>query len=264
MNAKQLLQFKASADEFSDRVFIVTGAGTGIGRAIALNAAAAGATIVLIGEHVKTLEAVYDEIEAAGGPQAAIYPMNFAGTTTKDFVDLAKTIERELGRLDAIVSNAGWLNGFRPFTQLSVDEYQKTLNVNLHAPFWLVHACIPLLQKSPKPTILFTDHASSKAYYGAFGVAKGAARSLVEILAHEYSQAPASQTSDSQTDRLTAVRANSIDPGPINTQMRRSHYPGENWDHLAKPASVVPAYLALLSDQHSDVTGEFFDLTKID
>jgi len=252
MNTNQLLQFKAAKDEFSGQVFIITGAGSGIGKAVALGAAKAGATIVLIGEHVKTLELIYDEIEAAGGPQAAIYPMNLAGTTAKDFEDLAGTVEKELGRLDAVISNAAWLGRFRPFTQLSVDEYQKTMNVNLHAPFWLVHACIPLLQKSPNPSIVFSDHNSNKAYFGAFGVAKGAARTLVEILAHEYSPAPDSQ--------VAAIRANSIDPGPINTQIRRTHYPGENWDGLAKPSAVTPAYLALLSAKHSEVTGQFFDL----
>lgn len=259
MNSKQLLEFKAGSNEFTDQVFIITGAGTGIGKAVALAAAKNGATIVLIGEHIDKLEAVYDEIETAGGPQAAIYPMNLAGTSAKDFVDLAATIEKELGRLDAVISNAGWMSGFRPFAQLTVDEYQKTMNVNLHAPFWLVHACIPLLQKSPLPKIIFTDHSSSKAYFGAFGVAKGAARSLVEILAHEYSHSP-----ESATSQVTAVRVNSLDPGPLNTPMRRSHYPGENWDNLADPTTVTPAYLALLSDQHNDITGQFFDLTKIE
>ncbi len=182
--------------------------------------------------------------------------MNFAGTTAADFTGLAATVEKELGRLDSIISNAGWLSRFRPFTQLSVDEYQKTMNVNLHAPFWLIHACIPLLQKSPNASVLFTDHLSNKAYFGAFGAAKGGSRALVQILAHEYSQAP-----DAGPDQSAGIRANSIDPGPVHTQMRRTHYPGENWDRLAKPSSVTPAYLALLSTKHREITGQFFDLS---
>jgi len=234
MKSNQLLQFETTKDEFAEHVFLVTGAGSGVGRAVALAAAKAGATIVLVGEQVKQLESVYDEIEAAGGPQAAIHPMNFSGTSANDFSDLANTLATELGGLDAVISNAAWMSGFRPFTQLTVDEYQKTMNINLHAPYWLAHACLPLLQKSKNASLLFSDHSSSTAYFAAFGAAKAATRGLVEILAHEYAQAP-----DAKDSAPRAVRVNSIDPGPLNTQMRRTHYPGENWDNLPLADSVA-------------------------
>jgi len=255
MDNSQLINFKANKDEFTDEVFIITGAGDGIGRAVSLAAAAAGATIVLIGEETKKLESVYDEIESGGHPQAAIYPMNLAGTSAKDFTDMAATIKKELGRLDAVVSNAGWHGGFRPFSQLKVEEYQKTMNINLHAPFWLAHASLPLLQESNNASLLFSDHHSSKAYCGAFGVAKHGISGLVKILAHEYSK------SDDAIEK-NAVRVNSIDPGPVNTQMRRTLYPGENWNSLPDPGTIASAYLALLSKRNQEVTGQLFDLKE--
>ncbi len=247
MNNQELLAFTPDKNEFKDQVMLITGASEGIGRALSLACAKAGATIVLIGEQTKPLENVYDEIEAFGAPQPAIYPMNFAGTNANDFLELANTIEEQLGRIDAVISNAGWMGGFRPFQQIQVDEYMKTMNINLHAPFWLAHSCLPLLQKSTNGALLFSTHTSNRAYYGAFGVAKSAIDGLVEILAHEYSGDE-------------GVRVNGIDSGPLNTQMRRTHFPGEDWSSLAEPESVLPAYLHLLSNSSQNITGKNFRL----
>ena len=91
------------AGSLRERVVLVTGATGGLGRACALAAAAAGATVVLLGRKVRPLEALYDEIERGGGAAPAIYPMDLAGATPKDHADLAAAVERECGRLDGIV-----------------------------------------------------------------------------------------------------------------------------------------------------------------
>lgn len=247
MNTEQLLAFEAAENDYQDQIILITGAGDGIGKALALACSKSGATVVLIGEETKKLEAVYDAIEAQGGPQPAIYPMNFAGTNANDFQVLATTIEEQLGGIDAVVSNAGWIGGFRPFQQIQVDEYMKIMNINLHTPFWLAHSCIPLLKKSSNGALLFSSHHTNRAYYGAFGVAKNGVDGLIDILAHEFSGE-------------NGIRVNGIDSGPINTQMRRTHFPGEDWDKLPEPESILPAYLHLLSLSSKDISGENFRL----
>jgi len=247
MNNQELLAFTPADDEYQGQVILITGAGDGIGRVLALACAKFGATVVLIGEETKKLEAVYDAIEQQGSPQPAIYPMNFAGTNANDFQVLATTIEEQLGGIDAVVSNAGWIGGFRPFQQVQVDEYMKIMNINLHTPFWLAHSCIPLLKKSSHGRLLFSTHHTNRAYYGPFGVAKNGIDGLIDILAHEFSGE-------------NGIRVNGIDSGPINTQMRRSHFPGEDWDKLPDPESILPAYLQLLSKSSNEISGENFRL----
>ena len=89
-------------DLLADRVVLVTGAGAGIGAAVAQAAGAHGATVVLLGRTVHKLELVYDAIKEAGGPEPAIYPMNLEGAAPKDYRDLAVTLHKEFGRLDGV------------------------------------------------------------------------------------------------------------------------------------------------------------------
>src|SRR6185295_11168719 len=91
-----------AADALRERVVLVTGATGGLGRATSLAAADAGATVVLLGRKVRALEKLYDEIESRGGAKPAVYPMDLAGATPRDYVDLSDSIEREFGRLDGL------------------------------------------------------------------------------------------------------------------------------------------------------------------
>src|SRR5690606_18566749 len=93
-----MFDYRATPDLLQGRVILVTGAGDGIGRACALSCAAHGATVVLLGRTLSKLEAVYDEIEAAGHPQPAICPLNLEAAVDKDYDDLARSEERRVGK----------------------------------------------------------------------------------------------------------------------------------------------------------------------
>ena len=91
--------YQAPADLLKERIIMVTGAGSGIGRAAAKAYAAHGATVILVGRTVSKLESVYDEIEAAGHPKPAIVPLNFEGAAVKEYEELAMTIEDNFDRI---------------------------------------------------------------------------------------------------------------------------------------------------------------------
>ena len=254
MNKQELLQYLPDDDLLKDRVILVTGAGTGIGRAISLAFARYGATVVLLGKTLKELEYVYDEIEDAGYPEPAIYPLNMEGATAKDYQDMANTFAEKLGGLDGIVLNAAWLAAYMPFKEYDVETWSKTLSVNLHANFLIVQTCLPLLEAANDPAIIFSAHDSVKAYNGAFGISKAGTQAMMDILADEYDSGE------------NFIRINSIDTGPLRTQMRKLNYPGEDIESLAMPESIVGSYLYFMGSDAGKRTGEkiVFDKLPVD
>jgi NAD(P)-dependent dehydrogenase (short-subunit alcohol dehydrogenase family) len=242
-------EYQARPDLLAGRVILITGAGDGIGAAAARACAAHGATVILLGRTTRKLEAVYDAIEQAGHPQAAIYPMNLEGAAPKDYDDLATTIEQEFGRLDGLLHNASLLGTLTPLGQYDIAQWSKVMQVNLNAPFMLTRACLELLKKSDDASVLFTSSSvgrQGRAYWGAYAVSKAANENMMQIWADEL-------------EANTTVRANSINPGAVRTSMRARAYPGEDPNTLPKPDEILATYLYLLGPDSKGVQGKQFN-----
>ena len=236
-------------DLLKDRIILVTGAGDGIGRAVSKGLAAHGATVVLLGKTIKKLENVYDEIMAAGGPKPGIYPMDLMGARYKDHEDLVGALDKEYGRLDGLLHNAGILGERAPIEHHEVHIWQQVLQVNLTAPFMLSKACLELLYKSPDASVVFTSSGvgrKARAYWGAYSVSKAGIEALSTTLADE-------------TEFRKTLRVNSINPGAVRTEMRRLAFPAEDREKLATPESILGTYLYLLGPDSKSVTGQQFD-----
>ena len=241
--------YQAPADLLKDRIVMVTGAGSGIGRAAAKAYAAHGATVVLVGRTVSKLETVYDEIEAAGHPKPAIVPMNFEGAAVKDYEELAMTLEDNFGQLDGLLHNAAILGDRSPVELYDPETWNKVMHVNATAPFLLSRAMIPLLRKSDDASVIFTSSSvgrRGRAYWGAYAVSKFATEGLMQVMADEL-------------DGISNVRANSINPGATRTAMRAQAYPGENPATRPLPEDIMPLYLYLMGPDSQGVNGQAFD-----
>src|SRR5580698_9982316 len=109
------------------RTILVTGASSGLGRALAIECARAGATVILSGRNAAKLDIVYDEIEALGAPQPAIAVLDLALATAVEYDALARTIGAEFGKLDGLVHAAGLLGDRSPLEQYDVPTWCKVL-----------------------------------------------------------------------------------------------------------------------------------------
>jgi NAD(P)-dependent dehydrogenase (short-subunit alcohol dehydrogenase family) len=247
--AESKRDYSPAKDLLKNRVILVTGAGDGIGRAVSVALGGHGATVVLLGKTVKKLEATYDALVATGAPRPAIFPMDLMGAKYKDYEDLIAALEKEYGRLDGLLHNAGILGERAPIEHHEVHIWQQVLQVNLTAPFMLSKACLELLYKSPDASVVFTSSGvgrKARAYWGAYAVSKAGIEALSTTLADE-------------TEFRKTLRVNSINPGPVRTEMRRLAFPAEDRDKLATPEQIVGTYLYLLGPESTGITGQQFD-----
>jgi NAD(P)-dependent dehydrogenase (short-subunit alcohol dehydrogenase family) len=239
-------QYQAPKDLLKGKVILVTGAGDGIGKAAALTYAEHGASVILLGKTTGKLEQVYDLIEAAGGAQPAIYPMNLEGASPKDHQDLANVIQTEFGRLDGLLNNAGILGTLAPIENQNIESWYRVQQVNVNATFMLTQACLPLLRAADHASIIFTSSGvgrQGRAYWGSYAVSKFATEGLMQTLADEL-------------DGTTNVRSNCINPGATRTGMRAQAFPAEDAEQLKTPEQLMPTYLYLMGKDSSAVNGQ--------
>ncbi len=231
------------------RVIMVTGASGGFGRALSLECARAGASVILSGRNGTKLDGIYDEIEALGAPQPAIAKLDLASATAVDYDHLAKTIADEFGRLDGLVHAAALLGDRTPLEHYDVPTWCRVLHVNLTAPFILTQVLLPNLRNSTDASVIFVSSGvvkNQRPFWGAYAVSKSGLESVRSMLSQEL---------ESEEN----IRVNSVNPGRMRTGMRAAAYPAEDPNTLPSPASVAGPFLYLLGPHGRGINGEYFD-----
>jgi NAD(P)-dependent dehydrogenase (short-subunit alcohol dehydrogenase family) len=217
----------------SGRIALVTGASRGIGRAVALGLARAGAHVVIAARSVGALESLDDEIQAIGGASTLLQLDLKKG----DRVDqVGPTIYQRWQRLDILVANAGILGPLSPLGHTTEDGFLSTIDINLIANWRLIRTLDPLLKRSEAGRAIFVTSGATSgkyAYWGAYSASKAGLEALVKTWAAELVNTP--------------VRANLINPGATRTQMRAKAFPGEDPATLPAPNELVPLFLELAS-----------------
>ena len=241
--------YQPAADVLKDRVILITGAGDGIGKTVALGCAKHGATVILLGRQQKKLEAVYDAIVAAGGAQPAIVPMNLLTVTPDDTVGLAQTLQQEFGRLDGLLHNAAVLGERAPIEHYAPNVWLEVMQINVYGAFLLTQSLMPLLKASSDASVLFTSSGvgrKGRAFWGAYAVSKFATEGMMQVLADEL-------------DENSNIRVNCINPGGTRTKMRAAAFPAEDTSKLKTPDDILPTYLWLLGPDSREVHGQSVD-----
>ena len=241
--------YQAPAGLLNDRVILVTGAGAGIGKAVALGYARLGATVILLGRTVEKLEQVYDQIEREGGKQPAIIPLNLESASQLEYRQIADTIGQEFGRLDGLLLNAAILGDIRPLEYFPMDLFEKVMKVNVNAQFMLVRTLMPLLRQSDSGSIIFTTSSvgrKGRANWGAYGISKFAVEGMMQTLADEL-------------ENTSNIRVNCINPGATRTRMRADAYPAEDPATLCPPEDILGLYNYLMGKDSIGVSGRSLD-----
>lgn len=241
--------FTPTTDCLSNKVIVVTGAGDGIGRVAAKTFAAQGATVILVGRTLAKLEMVYDEIEAAGHPQPALYPVDFQIANEQTFIQMCDALAEHFECIDGLLHNAADLGQRTPLANYAPDVFQRVMQINVTAPFLMTQALYPLLEKAANASVVFTGSSvgyKGRAYWGAYAASKAAAENIMQTFADE-------------CEETTRIRCNSINPGATRTKMRAGAYPAEDPTTVKTPQALMRDYLYLMSDASIGTTGTQFE-----
>lgn len=244
-----MFDYQAPPSLLKDKIILVSGAGSGIGRAAALTYAKHGATVILLGRNVEKLEKVYDEIEAAGGIQPAITPFDLETADDNRYQELVNSIFDEFGRLDGLLNNASILGMLTPVQSYPTATWNKVIQTNLNAQFAMSKYCLPLLQEAEAASIVFTSSGAGRkayAYWGAYSVSKAAVEALSQVLFLEL-------------ENTSKIRVNTINPGATATKMRKQAFPAENPEKIAQPEEIMPVFLYLMGKDSLTENGKQFD-----
>ncbi|NLY77791.1 MAG: glucose 1-dehydrogenase [Tissierellia bacterium] len=235
--------------KLKDKVAIVTGATSGMGRATAVLFAREGAKVVVVGRNEKRAKEVVDQINNEGNE--AIYVI--ADMLNLDDVKniFTQTIEK-FGTVDILFNNAGMLS-ITPLQELSIEEWENTFKVNVTAPLLLAQLVAPIMKEKGKGVIINTSSvAGAHAHHGmaAYVSSKHALCGLTKSMAWELGP---------------EIRVNAILPGAIVTAMLESVGGEDAVIHLKEGSplkrvgaseEIATAALFLASDDSSFVTGQ--------
>jgi len=215
----------------ADKIALVTGASRGIGAALALQLAEAGAHVVAVARTVGGLEELDDRIKGVGG-SATLVPVDM--TDADGIARLALALNERYGRLDVMVANAGVLGPLSPLDHVERKDFETNMAVNVTANWWLIRTMDALLKRSDAGRVVFVTSALGwlgRAYVGPYAAAKAALNMLVVTYAAE------SAGSD--------IKVNAFNPGPTRTRMYASGWPGVDPETLTPPDVVAKAIVPL-------------------
>ncbi len=236
--------------DMSGKVAVVNGASRGIGEAIAKGLADCGALVVLTSRRQESVQKVADEIVAAGGK--AVARACHAGHLD-EIKALFEFVNEAFGRLDILINNAATNPYYGPATDLTPKAFDKTVDINLKGPYFMLSGAVPLMVKSGGGSVVNVASIAaliSLPGQAVYSMTKAGLISITKSFAKEYGQ--------------QGIRVNAILPGVVETQLASAliEDPGvQKWlsrlpaGRAAQPQEMVAGVLYLVSDQAAYTTG---------
>jgi NAD(P)-dependent dehydrogenase (short-subunit alcohol dehydrogenase family) len=236
--------------DLGGRIALVTGASRGIGRAVALELARAGAHVIALARSQGALEELDDDIRAAGS-EVTLVPCDVKDYPALD--RLGAAIYERWKKLDIFVGNAGMLGPVTPLAHVDPKQWDDVFAVNATANWRLIRSLDVLLRASGAGrVVLISSGAGHKGkfnpYWGPYAASKAALDAIVRTYAAE-------------TVNVSSVKVMSANPGPLRTRLRAQAMPGEDPETLRTPEDFAPKVLMMCRPDWTE-TGKVYDFPR--
>ena len=230
----------------ADKVALVTGAGRGIGRAIAIIMAGEGAKVALTGRNIQPLDQVSDEIQLAGG-DATSWQLDVSSENQVE--DVVRKISELWGKIDILINNAAIIHHDTPVWSTPIAEWDEEMAINLRGTFLCCHYVLPQMVERQEGIVINIGSSSGtipEAEFGAYGATKWGVIGYTASLA--------------KSVRPHGVRVNGLNPGWVETGMTAGQKPEDAGPEWTQPQDIARAALFLAAHAPADMTGQFINL----
>jgi 3-oxoacyl-[acyl-carrier protein] reductase len=230
----------ASNPALAGQVAVVTGAGRGIGAAIATTLASMGAQTVLCGRSRETLENTSAAIQKSGGQSSV---MECDVTDLRSVESVAERVERTFRRLDILVNNAGVGGGASPLYELAPDVWERVMNTNLRGVYYCIRSFAPMMIRARGGHIINISSLAAKNALpngAAYSASKWGLNGLTYSVAEEL--------------RVHNIRVSVICPGSVHTEF--SPHAGKSAEKMLQPGDVAHAVAMIVTQAPQSFASE--------
>ena len=226
-------------------VVVISGASRGLGKTLALAFGERGAVLGICSRNKSRLADTERLLKSMGAPYVSdLVDVSSEGDVTRFIQRVGSTF----GRIDVLINNASVLGSRSSIGSYPANVWNEVMAVNANGAFYMTRHVLRIMLEQNEGSIINVSSSvgrTGRALWGAYAVSKFALEGLTEVLADEL--------------HGTGIRVNSVNPGPLATDMRREAYPEEDQLKLRRPQDILDVFFYLATDESKHVTGQKLD-----